>query len=72
MDDASRGANATLTVVLQAQEIRGPDGGSVKFDIDDFKRHCMLNGLDDIALTMEKAPAIASYEQKLAVSRPWA
>ena len=72
MDDASRGANATLTVDLEAQEIRGPDGGSVKFDIDDFKRHCLLNGLDDIALTMEKAPAIASYEDKLADRRPWA
>ena len=49
MDDASRGSNATLTVDLEAQEIRGPDGGSVKFDIDAFKRHCLLNGLDDIA-----------------------
>jgi 3-isopropylmalate/(R)-2-methylmalate dehydratase small subunit len=44
----------------------------IKFDLDEFKRHCLLNGLDDIGLTMEKAPAIASYEQKLAENRPWA
>ena len=71
MDDASRGANATLTVDLEAQEIRGPDGGVVKFDIDAFRRHCLLNGLDDIGLTMEKAPSIASYETKAATARPW-
>ncbi len=72
MDDASRGANATLTVDLETMEIRGPDGGVIKFDLDSFRRHCMLNGLDDIGLTMEKAPAIASYEKKLSESRPWA
>ena len=72
MDDASRGANATVTVDLEAKEIRGPDGGVIHFDLDEFKRHCLLNGLDDIGLTMEKAPAIASYEQKLAENRPWA
>ncbi|NKX16900.1 hypothetical protein HGG75_20830 [Ochrobactrum pseudogrignonense] len=54
MDDASRGANATLTIDLEAKEIHGPDGGSISFDLDDFKRHCLLNGLDDIGLTMEK------------------
>ena len=72
MDDASRGANATISVDLEAKEIRGPDGGVVKFDLDEFKRHCLLNGLDDIGLTMEKAPAIASYEQRAAENRPWA
>jgi len=72
LDDASRGSNATISVDLEAKEIRGPDGGVVKFDLDDFKRHCLLNGLDDIGLTMEKAPAIASYEQKAAANRPWA
>ena len=71
-DDADRGANATLTIDLQAQEIRGPDGGVVRFDIDPFRKHCLLNGLDDIGLTLEKAPAIDSYEKKLAQSRPWA
>src|ERR671927_1411766 len=69
-DDASRGANATLTVDLENQEIRGPDGGKITFDIDPFKKHCLLNGLDGIGLTMEKAPAIDSYEKKLA-ERPW-
>jgi len=72
MDDASRGANATLTIDLEAMEIRGPDGGVITFDLDSFRRHCMLNGLDDIGLTMEKAPAIASYEKTLAENRPWA
>src|SRR6185369_11781317 len=72
MDDAERGSNATLSIDLKAQEIRGPDGGVVHFDLDDFKRHCLLNGLDDIGLTMEKAPSIASYEKQAAESRPWA
>jgi 3-isopropylmalate/(R)-2-methylmalate dehydratase small subunit len=70
-DDADRGANATLTIDLEAQEIRGPDGGVVKFDVDPHRKHCLLNGLDDIGLTMEKAPAITAYEKKLA-ERPWA
>jgi 3-isopropylmalate/(R)-2-methylmalate dehydratase small subunit len=72
MDDASRGANATLTVDLEEQEIRGPDGGVVKFEIDEFKRHCLLNGLDDIGLTLEKAPAIDRFEKSYAENRPWA
>ena len=70
-DDAERGANATLTVDLESQEIRGPDGGSIAFDIDPFRKHCLLNGLDDIGLTLEKAPAIDAYEKKLA-ERAWA
>lgn len=72
MDDAERGANATLTVDLEAKEIRGPDGGVVHFDLDDFKRHCMLNGLDDIALTLEKGPSIDGFEKSYAETRPWA
>ncbi|NIX75456.1 3-isopropylmalate dehydratase small subunit [Microvirga terricola] len=70
-DDADRGANATLTIDLENQEIRGPDGGTIKFDIDPFKKHCMLNGLDGIGLTMEKGAAIDSYEKKLS-ERAWA
>jgi 3-isopropylmalate/(R)-2-methylmalate dehydratase small subunit len=70
-DDADRGANATLTVDLEAQEIRGPDGGVVTFEIDPFRKKCLLEGLDDIGLTMEKAPAIATYEQKAKTERPW-
>jgi len=72
MDDASRGSNATVTVDLQAQEIHGPDGGTIKFDIDAFKKHCLLNGLDDIGLTLAKSGEIDTYEKKTANSRPWA
>ncbi|MET0168963.1 MAG: 3-isopropylmalate dehydratase small subunit [Aliihoeflea sp.] len=72
MDDAERGANATLTIDLEALEIHGPDGGVVKFDLDAFKRHCLLNGLDDIGLTMEKGVAIDGFEKSYAESRPWA
>ena len=71
MDDASRGANATLTVDLAAQEIRGPDGGRVTFEIDPFRKHCLLNGLDDIGLTMEKASSIDAFEKKQAASQAW-
>ena len=71
-DDAERGANATLTVDLEKQEIRGPDGGVVKFDIDPHRKHCLLNGLDDIGLTQQKKTKIASYEQKAERARPWA
>jgi 3-isopropylmalate/(R)-2-methylmalate dehydratase small subunit len=70
-DDADRGANATLTIDLVRQEIRGPDGGMVKFDIDPFRKHCLLNGLDDIGLTMVKADKISDYEQSAKASRPW-
>lgn len=70
-DDAERGANATLTVDLANQEIRGPDGGKVRFDIDPFRKHCLLNGLDGIGLTMEKAKTIDTYEKKLG-ERAWA
>jgi 3-isopropylmalate/(R)-2-methylmalate dehydratase small subunit len=71
MDDASRGANATITVDLEKQEIRGPDGGVIKFDIDPFRKHCLLNGLDNIGLTLEKTNAISSFENSTASSRPW-
>jgi 3-isopropylmalate/(R)-2-methylmalate dehydratase small subunit len=71
MDDASRGSNATLTVDLETQEIRGPDGGVIKFDIDPFRKHCLLNGLDAIGLTLEKKQSIESFEASAAVARPW-
>jgi 3-isopropylmalate/(R)-2-methylmalate dehydratase small subunit len=71
MDDASRGANATITVDLEEQEIRGPDGGVIHFDIDPFVKHCMLNGLDHIGLTERKTSAIASYESRHQAERPW-
>jgi 3-isopropylmalate/(R)-2-methylmalate dehydratase small subunit len=71
MDDAQRGANATLTVDLEKQEIYGPDGGVVKFEIDGFRKHCLLNGLDDIGLTMQKDPNIGTFEKKVQEARPW-
>ena len=71
MDDANRGANATMSIDLEAQEISGPDGGTIAFDIDPFRKHCMMNGLDDIGLTMEKASNIDSYEADLSENRPW-
>src|SRR5262252_7733397 len=71
MDDAERGANAVISVDLEKQEIRGPDGGCIKFDIDPFRKHCLLNGLDDIGLTLEKAPAIDSFEARNRVAQPW-
>ncbi len=72
MDDANRGANATLTVDLESQTITGPDGGEVAFEVDAFKKHCLLNGLDDIGLTMDAAAdAIDTYESKASQERPW-
>jgi 3-isopropylmalate/(R)-2-methylmalate dehydratase small subunit len=71
MDDAERGANATLTIDLPAQEIRGPDGGVIRFDIDPFRKHCLINGLDDIGLTLEKASDIEAFEKRQREKRPW-
>ena len=71
-DDAGRGANARLTIDLVKQEIRGPDGGVIRFDIVPFRRHCLMNGLDDIGLTMEKADAIAAFEARAKTARAWA
>ena len=71
MDDAERGANAIISIDLEKQEIRGPDGGCIRFDIDPFRKECLLNGLDDIGLTMQKAANIDSYEQKARVGQPW-
>ena len=71
MDDAERGANAVLTVDLESQTIKGPDGGEVSFELDAFKKHCLLNGLDDIGLTMEHEGAIDAFEARAAESRPW-
>ena len=70
-DDAGRGANATLSIDLEKQEIRGPDGGMVKFEIDPFRKHCLLNGLDDVGLTMVKKDKIRAFEDKVQAARPW-
>ena len=72
MDDAERGANAVVTVNLEDQTITGPDGGTISFEVDAFKKHCLLNGLDDIGLTVENAaPAIDAFEEEMATDRPW-
>ena len=71
-DDASRGSNAKVTIDLVSQTITGPDGGSISFEIDSFRKHCMLNGLDDIGLTEAKTDKINDYESRLANERPWA
>ncbi len=71
LEDADRGANATITVDLEAQEIRGPDGGVIAFELDPFRKHCLLEGLDDIGLTMQKSDAIDDFEEKASAARPW-
>ncbi|MFD2262078.1 3-isopropylmalate dehydratase small subunit [Lacibacterium aquatile] len=71
MDDARNGANAKLTIDLEKQLITRPDGSTIAFDVDPFRKHCLLNGLDDIGLTMQKGSAIDDYEAKLKTSQPW-
>ena len=71
MDDAERGANAIVSVDLDAQALKGPDGGCISFEIDPWRKHCLLNGLDDIGLTLEKVSAIDTFETGAAQSRPW-
>ena len=71
MEHAKRGANATMTVNLPDQTIEGPDGDPISFEIDPWLKHCLVNGLDEIALTMEKAEPISAHEAHLAETRPW-
>jgi 3-isopropylmalate/(R)-2-methylmalate dehydratase small subunit len=72
MDDARKGANARISVDLDEQTVTASDGKVFPFEIDAFKKHCLLNGLDDIGLTMEKGSAIDAYEARAASLRPWA
>ena len=72
MDDAQKGANARQTIDLEAQTVTTSDGRVFNFEVDSHRKHCLLNGLDDIGLTMEKAASIDSFEKKAAASRPWA
>ena len=72
MKDAEKGANARVDVNLEDQTITSSDGDVIKFDIDPFRKHCLLKGLDDIGLTLEKAASIDSFEAKTGVARPWA
>jgi 3-isopropylmalate/(R)-2-methylmalate dehydratase small subunit len=71
MDDASRGSNAIIEVDLEKQEIKGPDGGTVHFEIDPFRKKCLLEGLDDIGLTLEKKSDIDDFEKKQKEAQPW-
>jgi len=71
MDDAARGANAVIAIDLEKQKIKGPDGGTITFEIDAFRKHCLMNGLDDIALTLVKNEKIDTYEGKRKLSQPW-
>jgi len=71
MKDAEKGANARMTIDLEAQTVTTSDGDSFSFEVDAFKKHCLLEGLDDIGLTMEKASAIDSFESSAAQARPW-
>ncbi|MFN4170913.1 MAG: 3-isopropylmalate dehydratase small subunit [Pseudorhodobacter sp.] len=71
MADARKGANARMTVDLEAQTVTTSDGQSFGFEVDPFRKHCLMNGLDDIGLTLEKAASIDSYESRAATLRPW-
>ena len=71
MADAERGANATFTVDLEAQEITRPDGEKIAFDVDPFRKHCLLNALDDIGLTLAKTAAIDGFEARQRAEKPW-
>jgi len=71
MNDAEKGANARMTIDLDAQTVTTSDGQSFAFEIDPFKRRCLMEGLDDIGLTMKKAASIDAFEEKTAQSRPW-
>lgn len=71
MDDARKGSNARMTVDLENQTVTTSDGQSFGFQVDPFRKHCLLNGLDDIGLTMEKSPSIDTYETQMAQARPW-
>ncbi|MEM7506685.1 MAG: 3-isopropylmalate dehydratase small subunit [Pseudomonadota bacterium] len=71
MADAERGANAVVSVDLENQTIQGPDGGEISFEVDPFRKHCLLNGLDDIGLTMEKEGDISAFEARHQASQPW-
>ncbi|CUJ82508.1 3-isopropylmalate dehydratase small subunit [Shimia thalassica] len=71
MEDAERGENARMTVDLEAQEITTSEGTTIAFEVDEFKKHCLLNGLDDIGLTMEKASSIDAFEARIAAEHPW-
>ena len=71
MKDADKGSNARMTVDLERQVVTTSDGEEFAFEVDPFRKHCLLEGLDDVGLTMEKVGAIDSFEAEAAQSRPW-
>tara|TARA_B100001094_G_scaffold76205_1_gene72621 strand:+ start:1230 stop:1835 length:606 start_codon:yes stop_codon:yes gene_type:complete len=71
MNDSEKGSNARIEVDLEAQTITSSDGNVFSFEVDPFKKHCLLNGLDDIGLTMEKSSSIEAFEKKLEIEQPW-
>lgn len=71
MNDSEKGSNARIEVDLEAQTITSSDGKVFSFEVDPFKKHCLLNGLDDIGLTMEKSSSIDAFEKKLEIEQPW-
>ena len=71
LDQAEQGDNARVTVDLERNAVTAPDGAESGFEIDPFRRRCLLEGLDDIGLTLRKAAAIGSFEAARAVDRPW-
>ena len=71
LDDSEKGGNARITIDLENQKVIGADGSKYEFEVDAFKKHCLVNGLDDIELTMEKSASIDSFEQEAANARPW-
>ncbi len=72
LDDAERGANAMISIDLPAQEIRGPDGGVLHFEIDSARKDALLEGLDEIAETLRQESAIAAFEDRRKLAEPWA
>ena len=71
MREAEKGANARMTVDLEAQAVRTSEGAEFAFEVDAFRKRCLLEGLDDIGLTLEKAAAIDRFEADMARDRPW-
>ena len=71
MADAQKGANARISVDLENQTVTSSDGQSFGFEVDAFKKHCLMNGLDDIGLSLEKVAAIDSFESRAKTLRPW-
>jgi 3-isopropylmalate/(R)-2-methylmalate dehydratase small subunit len=71
MDDAKNGANSILDIDLENQQIGRPNGDKINFEIDEFRKHCLINGLDDIGLTMQKQDSIGDFEKRREIEQPW-